>query len=553
MLLGTLNAAKDLGRIHEIALILIRYGFGEMVRRLGLANIIDRAGKVLHWAEVEELARLEPPARVRKALEEMGPTYVKLGQILATRSDLFSKEWITEFAKLQDQVQAVPFSKIETQLLEDLGGEIDDFFSEFNREPLAAASIGQVYLACLKNGKQVIVKVRRPGIRAVVEADLRLLKHVAEIAERESKDLRRFQPKEIIHQFTLSMRRELDLASECRNAERIAAAFSKDPVIIIPKVYWQWTSERMNVQQYINGIAAGNLEAIDNAGLDRKQLAQSGADIVMKMVLEDGFFHADPHPGNLFFLSENRIAFIDFGMVGRLSDDRRSQVIYLLQGVISRNTSQVTRILLKWSGDTLVNTDSLATDVDNFIDLYHDVSLKDLEIGTFLKDLTTLLRDHQLMLPPDLTLLMKSLITLEGMGRKLDPDFNIVQVASPFIQRALFKRYTPDALLKQGWQGFSGMVELLTELPNDLHRLLDLARRGALGVRLDIAKPEWLANELDRVVNRLSVSLITSALIVGSSIVSTVEGGASSFVGLIGFVGAFMGGVWLLFSIWRSG
>lgn len=553
MLLGTLNAAKDLGRIHEIALILIRYGFGDVVRRLGLANIIDRAGKVLHWAEAEELAHLESPARVRKALEEMGPTYVKLGQILATRSDLFSAEWIAEFAKLQDQVQAVPFSEIEPQLLEDLGGEIDEFFIEFNREPLATASIGQVYRACLKGNIQVIVKVRRPGIRTIVEADLRLLKQIAEIADRESKDLHRFQPKAIIHQFTLSMRRELDLAGECRNAERIAAAFSNDPVLVIPKVYWQLTCERMNVQQYIDGIAARDLEAIGKAGLDRKQLAHSGADIVMKMVLEDGFFHADPHPGNLFFLPENRIAFVDFGMVGRLTEDRRSQVIYLLQGVISRNTGHVVRILLKWSGDTLANTESLTTDVDDFIDQYHDVSLEDVDITVFLTDLTTLLRDHQLNLPPDLTLLMKSLITLEGMGRQLDPGFNIVQEATPFLQRALFRRYAPDALLKQGWQSFSGMVELLTELPNDLHRLLDLARRGALGVRLDIAKPEWLAKELDRVVNRLSVSLITSALIVGSSIVSTVEGGASSFVGLMGFIGAFLGGVWLLISIWRSG
>ena len=553
MLLGTLNAAKDLGRIHEIALILIRYGFGEVVRRLGLASIIDRAGKVLHWAEVEELAHLEPPARVRQALEEMGPTYVKLGQILATRADLFSAEWIAEFAKLQDQVQPVPFAEIETQLLEDLGGEIDDFFTEFNREPLASASIGQVYRACLNGDTQVIVKVRRPGIRAIVEADLRLLKHLAEIADRENKDLHRFQPKEIIHQFTLSMRRELDLAGECRNAERIAAAFPNDPVLVVPTVYWQLTSERMNVQQYIDGIAAHDLEALDKAGLERKQLALRGANIVMKMVLDDGFFHADPHPGNLFFLPENRIAFIDFGMVGRLTEDRRSQVIQLLQGVISRNTSQVIRILLKWSGDALANTDSLTTDVDNFIDQYHDVSLKDVDITTFISDLTTLLRDHQLSLPPDLTLLMKSLITLEGMGRQLDPDFNVVQVATPFIQRALFKRYRPDAILKQGWQSFSEVFELLSELPNDLHRLLDMARRGALGVRLDIARPEWLGKELDRVVNRLSISLITSALIVGSSIVSTVEGGASSFVGLIGFIGAFLGGVWLLISIWRSG
>lgn len=553
MFLETLGAARDIGRVHEITLILIRYGFGDIVRRLGLANIIDRAGKVLHWTESEELNHLEPPARVRRAMEEMGPTYVKLGQILATRSDLFTAEWISEFAKLQDQVYAVPFSEIEPQLLEDLGGEIDEFFTEFNQQPLATASIGQVYRARLKDGQQVIVKIRRPGIRATVEADLRMLKHLAEIADRESKELHRYLPKEIIHQFTLSMRRELDLAGEARNAERVAAAFVDDPVLIIPKVFWELTSERMNVQQYIDGIAARDLEAIDAAGMDRRKLAHDGANIVMKMVLEDGFFHADPHPGNLFFLTDNRIAFIDFGMVGRLTESRRTQVISVLQGVISRNTGQVVKVLLKWSGDTLADTDALNADVDDFVDHYHDVSLKDVDITAFINNLTTLLRDHQLRLPPDLTLLMKTLITLEGLGRQLDPEFNIVEEVTPFMQRALFKRITPDALIKQGWQGLTGMLELLTELPGDLHRLLDMARRGALGVRLDIAKPEWLAKELDRIVNRLSVSLITSALIVGSSIVSTVEGGASSFVGLVGFIGAFLGGIWLLFSIWRSG
>ena len=228
MLLETLNSTKDLGRVHEIAMILIRFGFGDIVRRLGLASIIDRAGKVLHWSEVEELAHLEPPARVRTALEEMGPTFVKLGQILATRPDLFSPQWIEEFQKLQDQVQPVPFAEILPQLEEDLGGGTNEVFSEFDQEPLAAASIAQVYKARLKDNSQAIVKVRRPGIRSKVEADLRLLKILADIAEKENKDFRRYRPQEIVHQFTLSMRRELDLAGECRNTERMAAIFADD-------------------------------------------------------------------------------------------------------------------------------------------------------------------------------------------------------------------------------------------------------------------------------------------------------------------------------------
>lgn len=553
MILETLQATKDIGRVHEIALILIRYGFGDIVRRLGMASVIDRAGKVLHWAEAEELTHQEPPAKVRKALEEMGPTFVKLGQIFATRPDIFSPNWINEFKKLQDQVQPVPFSEIESQLLEDLNGDFEKIFASFEKKPLAAASISQVYKATLQNGIEVIVKVRRPDIRAKVEADLRLLKLLAEIAERESKDFRRYQPQAIVHQFTLSMRRELDLAGECRNAERMADNFINDTNFVIPKVYWQWTSERMNVQRYIDGISAGNIDSIKQAGLNRKQLARHGANIVLKMVLEDGFFHADPHPGNIFFLPENRIAFIDFGMVGRLSEERRNQVVNLLQGMVSRNTDSVVKILLRWSGDSLVDVDSLTIDVENFIHQYHGISLKEVDITALFSDLTTLLRDHQLKLPPDLTLLIKALITLEGMGRQLDPEFNLVEVATPLLQSALFKRYSPESFMKQGWQNMVSIFELVTGLPEDLHRLLDAARRGAIGVRLDIAQPEWLEKELDRAVNRLSVSLVTSALIVGSSIVTTVEGGSSSFFGLIGFSGAAVGGIWLLISIWRSG
>ena len=553
MLLETLNVARDFGRVHEIASILIRYGFGDMVRRLGMVNVIERAGQVLHWAEVEELTRLKPPARVRRALEEMGPTFVKLGQILATRPDLFPPEWLAEFETLQDHAHPVSYDKIKIQLQEDLGAYPVEVFAEFDHQPLAAASIGQVHKARLKDGSLVVVKVRRPGIRSTVESDLRLLNQLAEIAEKEIRDLRRYQPREIVHQFTLSMRRELDLAAECRNAERMAANFSDDPDIVIPRVYWQWTSERINVQEFINGIPGRNLVALEKAGLDRKLLAKRGADAVLKMILEDGFFHADPHPGNCFYLPENRLAFIDFGMVGRLSEERRTQVINLLHGLVERNTEHVVKILLRWASHSPVNTDTLTLEIDNFIDQYHGMALKNLNITELLTDLTTLLRDHQLNLPPDLALLIKAFITLEGMGRQLDPDFNLVEVADPLLRRALLTRYSPAEVTKRGLKNLSGLIELFTDFPQDMHRLLESVRRGALSVRLDITKPEWLGRELDRAINRLSVSLVTSALIVGSSIVSTVEGGASSFFGLMGFLGAGIGGVWLLLSIWRSG
>ncbi len=554
MLLETLKVARDFGRIHEISSILIRYGFGDIVQRLGVANIIESAGHVLKWQEVDNLTRIEPPVRVRRALEEMGPTFVKLGQILATRADLFSPEWLVEFKKLQDQVKAVPYQQLAAQFEEDLGAKPEAIFAEFNPQPLASASISQVYKARLQDGSSVVVKIRRPGIRSVVEADLRLLAQLAEIAEQEIKVLQHFQPKEIIRHFTQSMRRELDLAAECRNAERMKVNFTDDPNIVIPKVYWQWSCERMNVQELIVGIPGYDIDAIEKAGLDRKLLAKRGAETVLKMILEDGFFHADPHPGNCFYLNNNRIAFIDFGMVGRLSEERREQVLNLLRGLVDEDSQRVVKVLLQWSDHTnLNNRDRFLLDIDDFIDQYHDIPLKELSITDLLNNLTTLLRDYQLNLPPDLTLLLKAFITLEGLGRELDPDFNLVEVASPLITRIFLARYSPEALLKRGKANVLEVAELITDLPKDLHRLMEAMRYGSLGVKIDVNKPEWLGKELDRSINRLSISLVTSALIVGSSIVTTVKGGPSSLFGLMGFIGAFIGGIWLLLSIWRSG
>ncbi len=557
MLWETLNAARDLGRLHDIASILIRYGFSDVVRRLGMANALERAGKVLHWKEAGELTQLTPPARVRRALEEMGTTFIKLGQILATRMDLFSPEWIAEFEKLQDHAPSVPFAQIKQQLQEDLGTSLEDIFAELMSKPLAAASIAQVHRARLQSGDEVIIKVRRPGIRPVVEADLRLLRRLAKIMEDDFSEMRRFNPSEVVRQFTLSLRRELDLAAECRNAERIAGNFTAHPGIVIPKVYWAWTSERVNVQEYINGIPGRDLEAIDQAGLDRKILAQRGAQAVLKMILEDGFFHADPHQGNLFYLPENRIAIIDFGMVGRLSTERRTQVVDLLHGLIEKEAERVIEILLDWAGTAEINLESLKLEIEDLVDQYHGVSLKELNINTILADLTTLLRDYHLALPPDLTLLTKSLISLEGMGRQLDPEFDLVTEFSPFLRRALLARYAPDALAKKGWQVVAGGLDILTGLPQDLRHLLRSARSGRLQMHVDVTQLQHFGNQLDRATSRLTMGVVIAALIIGSSIVMTVEHGPKllglPLFGLLGFTGAAIAGIWLLISIRRSG
>lgn len=556
MLWEALSAARDLGRVHDIAAVLIRYGFGDIVQRIGMARALERAGKVLGWRTPEELARLAPPARVRRALEDLGPTFIKLGQILATRVDLFRPEWIAEFGKLQDAAPAVPFPDLRRQLTEDLGDDPEAIFSGLETQPLAAASLAQVHRARLTDGTAVILKVRRPGIRPTVEADLRLLNFLAEIVEAEAPDLRRYRPRDVVHQFTLTLRRELDFSSECRNAERIRHNFAAHSEIVVPRVHWQWSGERLNVQDYIYGIPGRDLAEVDAGGLDRKLLARRGANAVLKMMLEDGFFHADPHPGNVFYLPDNRIAFIDFGMVGRLSERRRYQVAVLLQRLVTRDSASVAGVLLDWGNGT-VDDERLMTRIEGFLDQYHDVPLKQLDLGGMLSELLAILRDFGLALPADLALLIKAFITLEGMGRQLDPDFNMAKEATPFLQRVLLAHYSPDAVVERGRHTLANILHLLAELPQDLSQLLRAARHGKLQMQIDVIPLKHFADQIDRATSRLTIGIVTASLIVGSSIAMTVGGGPRisglPAFGLLGFIGAVMGGIWVLASIWRSG
>ncbi|WP_374246954.1 ABC1 kinase family protein [Zoogloea sp.] len=553
MLWEALGAARDLGRVHDIAAVLIRYGFGDLVQRLGMARALERAGKVLHLRGPDDIARLEPAARVRRALEELGPTFVKLGQILATRADLFPPDWIAEFGKLQDAAPAVPFEAIRAQLAEDLGEPPENVFAELDPTPLAAASLAQVHRARLADGTPVAIKVRRPGIRPVIEADLRLLARLAEIVESEAPDLRRYRPREVVRQFAHSLRRELDFSAEGRNAERIAASFADRPEINIPRIHWQWTGERLNVQDFIEGVP-GRAAAALPAGFDRKLLARRGAGAVLKMVLEDGFFHADPHQGNVFYLPDNRLAFIDFGMVGRLPEARRYEVAELLHGLVDRDGGLVTQVLLGWSDAAEADGDTLRADIDRFVDEYHGVPLKQLDFGAMLGDVVGILREHGLALPPDLALMIKAFVTLEGLGRQLDPDFDIAGEAAPYLREVILAHHAPDAIARRGWRGLVSVADLLAGLPHDLARLLRVARRGSLKLEVDVPPLKAFGDQLDRAASRLTMGIVTAALIVGSSIALTVDrDGSLSAFGLLGFVAAMLGGLWVLVSVWRGG
>ncbi|HIY71241.1 MAG TPA: ubiquinone biosynthesis protein UbiB [Candidatus Luteimonas excrementigallinarum] len=555
----TLGTVRDLGRLQEIASVLIRYGFGEFVQRIGLAGALERAGRLLHWSHADDRPRMEPSARLRHALQDLGPTFVKLGQVLATRVDLLPPEWIAELSKLQNAVPALPWAEIRPQLVEDLDAEPEQVFARIEQRPLAAGSLAQTHRAWLDDGRAVVLKVRRPGIRELVEADLRLLSRLAEIIETRAPDLRRYRPGDIVHQFGASLRAELDFAAECRNAERIAENFSGDDRIAIPAIHRQWTCERLNVQEFMAGIPGTDLAAVDALGLDRHELARRGAGIVLKMVLEDGLFHADPHPGNIFYLDDGRIGVIDFGMVGRVGERRRQQVAQLLYGMVSQDSESVADIMLEWGdGDGDVEEGRLQTDVDAFVDQYRGVPLKELRMGAMLLDVASLLRRNKLSLPPDLALMIKAFLTLEGLGRQLDPDFDMAAEAQPYLERALLQRYSPAALARRGRRTVSGAMDLVGTLPRDLRRLLQAARRGRLRAQIEVTSLKDFGVQVNSAANRLTVGVITAALIVGSSIVmNSVAGGGSNralmAMGVLGFVGAALSGVWIVLSIWRSG
>ncbi len=557
MLWETLSAARDLGRLHEIASVLIRWGFGDVVRRLGLGRALEQAGRALHWKDAHSLVDLEPPERVARALEDLGPTFIKLGQMLSTRVDLFPPDWIAAFEKLQDEVPPMDFEALREQLTEDLGQPPEEVFAEIEHRALAAASIAQVHKARLEDGSQVVLKVRRPGITKVVEADLRLLSRLAEIAENNAPELRRYRPSEVVRQFSLSLRRELDLEGEGRHAERIARALENEPDVVIPRIYWQWTCERLNVQQFIEGISGRRLVRERPEGYDLKQVARRGSRIVLQMVLVEGFFHADPHLGNFIVLPGNRLAMVDFGMVGRLSDSRREEIIDLLYGLLKKDSARVLEVLLDWAHDGKLDEDALQLDIEQFLDHYHGLSLKQLKFTSLLIALTGILREYRLILPPDLALLFKTLLTLDGVGRRLDPDFNIVKEATPFMERLIRARYMPDALLKRGGSNLQSLLALFGALPKEAHGLLKTVRRNGVQVHVDLTRLDHFGQQLDRAISRLTIGIIIAALIVGTAIINGGQDGARVLGlpvwGFIGFVFAALGGLWLLVSIWRSG
>lgn len=511
--MSILDTGRDLRRLNELTGILLKYGFGDMIRRLGMAAPFEQAGKLMRQSVDRDMLTMEPGERLRRALEEMGPTFVKLGQILATRVDLFPMDWIEQFEKLQDNARALPYEKLLPKIEKSLGKPVDKVFISIDPKPIGVASIGQVHRAVTRSGEQVVLKVQKPGIRSRIESDLRLLDQVAKLAADNSVELRRYRPVELVREFERSLTRELDFTSESRNADRIRQNMKGLKWLVIPKVYWEYTSAVLSVQEYIEGIPARQTDRIEDAGLDRKLIARRGATAAWKMALEDGFFHADPHPGNFLILPGNRIAMLDYGMVGKLTRARQEQMVQIMKAVVMQEPEGCASVLASWADGIPVKFEQLTADIEDIITRYYGIPLAELDAAALLLDITSLLRNHDLVLPSDIAMLIKAIITLEGFGRVLDPSFDVMSEAEPLIKRMVRIRYSPGRLARSLSMRALDMVDKLYAPPP-----AQGSQRSGAGVGIDPRHLERLVGRLERSQYRLMQTWLTVAGILCGSL-----------------------------------
>ncbi len=556
-LLGVRLNARSLRRVRHVVRVLIGYGFGSLIEHMRLTRFMVRSLRFFRRGEAE-IARLSPAERMRLALEELGPTFIKLGQLLSTRPDILSKNYIEEFSKLQDQVPGFSFAQVKTQLREELGGEIEALFSSFCEVPIAAASIAQVHAASLRSGEEVVVKIRRPGIVAEVETDIEVLMGLALLAERHFPENRSFDPVELVKEFARSIRRELDLSREGRTIERISANFAGDSTIRFPRVYWERTSPAVLTLECIHGIKVSDVQALDDAGYDRKLIARRGAEAFLRQVLEHGFFHGDPHPGNVFILPGNVVCLLDYGMMGRLDSSSRQFFTDFLLSVLGREPDRIISLLL-YSGDItdIIDSRALRRDLSDFIDEFYEQPFAEMSVGRILYDLIELIAAYRIHFRPDFMMLAKALVTVEGMGRMLDPDFDMVKCLRPFVEKAAAEKFSVGHIAQEVGGSLQSYYNLARTLPDDVKDILNRLNRNKLKIDLEHRGLEHFIRELDKSGNRLSSSLIIAALLVGSSLIMQTDKGPHILgmpaFAFLGYTVAGLMGLWLLVGIFRSG
>ncbi|HBT49715.1 MAG: 2-polyprenylphenol 6-hydroxylase [Caldanaerobacter subterraneus] len=555
---------QHLRRYREIVFVFIKYGFGAIIDNIGILKHINVRRKILKQTNDENIAKLSRGERLRLALEELGPTFIKMGQILSTRPDILPKDVIKELEKLQDKVPAFSFDEVKSVIQNEFGESLEEAYAEFEPTPLAAASIAQVHKALLWSGKTVVVKVQRPGIEKIIAQDMRILEDIAKFVDNHTKYGKIYNFTKMVEDFKKRLEEELDFRIEGENAEKFKKNFLKDKKVKIPSIIWTHTTRRVLTMEYIGGIPLNDFNAIDEAGLDRGAIARNLAKSVLNQILRDGFFHGDPHPGNIMVLEDGTIAFLDFGMVGSLSPERKRQFSKMLLGIVYKNSRMIIESIIDLNAVTLnVNMKKLEKDINNLRDRYVEIPLEKLKVGEVLNGIFDLVFSYNIVIPNEFNMLAKSLITLEGIVEKLDPKISVLEVAKPIAKQLIPKMFSTQHMKEEIINATMDYSRLIKELPSFLLNFLRKTEEENYAIELKIRDLENLEKRVDKVFNRLSTSIILLALsiviagiLIGSGMSANAGAEMYKLNGIILKIGlaiAFVIVLGLAISIFRSG
>jgi len=540
---------KNLIRAQEILTVFFRHGFGDLLERTGLTQYL----KAIPQEEAASSPHLMTPGhRFRNALEELGGAFVKLGQVLSTRPDILPASWIAELAPLQDEVAAIDFALIRQSLEEELGPLSESFLS-VNPEPLATASVAQVHAAVTLSGDSVVVKSRKPGIKETILQDCDILEAIAESLEKHVQESQIYGPTQIVQEFRAAVTEELDFTREGQNLERFRSDFGPDAVITFPAVYWNQTTECVLTMEHIQGVKISLVDKLREQGVDAPLVARRLAEAILRQILEFGFFHADPHPGNLLVLEGDRVCFLDCGMVGRLDGLLRENLVLLVSAGLRKDVTVV--------ADILTDMAALPEDIDRaqflrqthlLLGRYYNIPLKRLRMDQLMNDLISLVHTFRIRIPSDMVLVAKALITLEGVGRTLDPEFDSVSVARPFVREIVLTTYGPRFLVRRVTEGAHDILRLLRSLPSDIREMSRTMRENRFRITLDHIGLKEQVQVLDSAAKRLSVSIVIASLVLGSSTMAQAQLEPRFFgvpvIALGGFAIAGALGLWLVLS-----
>lgn len=557
-LTGIGRTYHHIGRYRQILQVLFKYGFGELLDTLKIEQIVELGLQKLHRKRREKVEVLTGPQRFRLALEELGPTFVKLGQVLSTRPDLIPLPFIEELTKLQDKVPPFPYSEVREIFQVETGKFPEEFFENFDEEPLAAASIGQVHRARFKDGTDVVVKVQRPRIKKTIEIDLEIILHLAGLTERHLEELQIIRPRRIVEEFARTLEEEIDYTVELSHIVRFARQFEKDDTIRVPRIYREVSTERILTMENIHGIKGSDLNALKREGYDLPLLAERGGDLIMKQIFISGFFHGDPHPGNIFFLPGNIICYVDFGMMGRIGRSEREDFADMLMAMVQRNDKKMVEAMLKLTDYEIEpDREKLEEEMGNFIDRYLYLPLKELRLGKLLQQLLELVTENRLTIKANFFLMIKALSQVESLGVDLDPDFEIIARATPFVRQVQMARLNPKRIAEEIFESGSELVKLLKDIPGEVRSILEQTRNGKLKIIFQHRGLDRVLSTFDRTSNRIAFAIVLAALIIGSSLIVLSGVPPKWFdipiIGLIGFLVAGMMGFWLLITIIRHG